>query len=73
MPRESGVHALRHSAGTILYEMTRDLELVKRFPRHSRIGTTSDIYVHPSDAMAVEAVDAMVNVYFKVEEIDGVQ
>ena len=70
VPRESGVHALRHSAGTILYEMTRDLELVKRFMRHTRIGTTSDIYVHPNEAIAVEAVEAMSSVYF---EVKGVQ
>ena len=73
VPRESGVQALRHSAGTILYEMTRDLEVVKRILRHSRIGTTSDIYVHPSDAVSLEAVDAMANVYFKVKEVGGVQ
>lgn len=70
---ESGVHALRHSAGTILYEMTRDIELVKRFLRHTRIGTTSDIYVHPSDMIALEAVEAMASVYFGVREVEGVQ
>jgi integrase len=73
VPRESGVHALRHSAGTILYEMTRDIELVKRFLRHSRIGTTSDIYVHPSDTVALEAVEAMAGVYFEVNQVEGVQ
>jgi integrase len=71
--RESGVHALRHSAGTILYEMKRDIELVKRFLRHTRIGTTSDIYVHPSDTAAIEAVDAMASVYFEVKDVEGVQ
>lgn len=75
--RESGIHALRHSAGTILYQMTRDLEIVKRFLRHSRIATTSDIYVHPGEAVAVEAVDTMAEVYFpgltKVTEVEGVQ
>ena len=73
VPRESGVHALRHSAGTILYEMTRDIELVKRFLRHTRIGTTSDIYVHPREAIAIEAVNAMASVYFRVKEVEGVQ
>ena len=53
---------LGHSAGTILYEMTRDLELVKRFLRHTRIGTTSDIYVHPSETVAIEAVNGMTSV-----------
>lgn len=67
--RESGMHVLRHSAGTILYELTRDIELVKRFLRHSRISTTSDIYVHPSDLVAAEAVQAMAGVYFQVEGV----
>jgi hypothetical protein len=53
--------------------MTRDIELVKRFLRHTRIGTTSDIYVHPSDTVALEAVDVMANVYFEVKEVEGVQ
>ena len=70
VPRESGVHALRHSVGTILYEHTRDIELVKRFMRHTRIGTKSDIYVHPNEAIALEAVEAMSRVYF---EVKGVQ
>lgn len=67
--RESGAHVLRHSAATILYELTRDIELVKRFLRHSRISTTSDIYVHASDLVAAEAVDAMAGVYFQVEGV----
>jgi hypothetical protein len=41
--------------------------------RHSRIGTTSDIYVHPSDAVALEAGDAMASLYFEVKEVEGVQ
>ena len=77
VPRESGLHALRHSAGTILYQQTRDLELVKRYLRHTRIGTTSDIYVHPDDNVAVEAVETMKQVYFgpeiPVTEMEGIQ
>jgi site-specific recombinase XerD len=70
---ESGIHVLRHSAGTILYEMTRDIELVKRFLRQSRISTTSDIYVHADSSIAAEAIDAMAQVYFGVKEVEGVQ
>ena len=49
--------------------MTRDIELVKRFLRHTRIGTTSDIYVHSNEAIAVEAVEAMSSVYFEVKVV----
>lgn len=70
--RENGFHAFRHAAGSILYEITRDIELVKRFPRHSRISTTSDIYVHPL-GLTNEATEAMANVFLAVEEAKGVQ
>jgi len=72
-PRETGFHALRHAAGSILYEMTRDLEMVKRFLRHSRIGTTSDIYLHPAPVVAAEATEAMASVFLGVSEVEGVQ
>lgn len=71
--RENGFHALRHSAGSLLYLATRDLEQVKRYLRHSRIGTTSDVYLHdPEGAATREAVDTMAKVYFEVQEVGGV-
>lgn len=70
--RENGFHAFRHAAGSILYEITRDIEMVKRFLRHSRISTTSDIYVHPL-GLTSEATEAMANVFLAVEEAKGVQ
>ena len=70
--RENGFHAFRHAAGSILYEITRDIELVKRFLRHCRISTTSDIYVHPL-GLTNEATAAMANVFLAVEEAKGVQ
>jgi integrase len=71
--RENGFYALRHSAGSLLYLMTRDLEQVKRYLRHSRIGTTSDIYLHdPEEAATSEAIEAMAKVYFEVQEAEGV-
>jgi integrase len=67
--RGDGLQALRHSAGTILYLMTRDLEKVKTFLRHTRINTTSDIYVHPGLMLSAEAVEAMASVYFEAEGV----
>jgi len=69
--RENGFHSLRHSAGSLLYLATRDLEQVKRFLRHSRIGTTSDVYLHdPEGAATSEAIEAMAKMYF--QEAGGV-
>jgi len=65
--RENVFHAFRHATGSILYEITRDIELVKRFLRHSRISTTSEIYVHPI-GLTNEATEAMANVFLGVEE-----
>ncbi|HEX3230339.1 MAG TPA: hypothetical protein VHQ95_15290 [Pyrinomonadaceae bacterium] len=53
--------------------MTRDIEMVKRFLRHSRISTTSDIYVHPAPAVSAEATEAMASVFLGVSEVEGVQ
>lgn len=56
-----------------MYLMTRDLEQVKRFLRHSRIGTTSDVYLHdPEEAATSEAIEAMAKVYFEVQEVEVV-
>lgn len=64
--RESGMHALRHAAGTILYRVTDgNFELVRRFLRHDQDSTTRR-YIHDSGEMgvALKAVEAMSQVYF---------
>jgi integrase len=71
--RENGFHAFRHAAGSILYEITRDVELVKKFLRHSRISTTSDVYVHHSGAVAAEGAEAMASVFLGASEAEGIQ
>ena len=50
-----GIHSLRHSCGTRLYELTRDLLIVKRHLRHSST-VTSEIYAHLADGDYQEAV-----------------
>ena len=50
-----GVHNLRHSCGTRLYELTRDLLVVKRHLRHSST-VTSEIYAHLANADYFEAI-----------------
>jgi site-specific recombinase XerD len=49
-----GHHIFRHSAGTLLYEKSRDLKLVQGTLRHNDISTTSDIYVHLGDEVLNE-------------------
>jgi len=43
-PRTS-MHALRHTAGSLLYEKTKDVLVVRDFLRHSNV-TTTDRYLH---------------------------
>ena len=50
-----GVHNLRHTCGTRLYEITRDLLVVKRHLGHSST-TTSEIYAHLADGDYQDAV-----------------
>jgi len=51
-----GVHyTLRHTAAQRLYDSTHDLELVRRFLGHVRIGTTQ-IYAEANDHQVKKAV-----------------
>jgi integrase len=54
-----GPHILRHSAGTLLYEKSRDLKLVQGTLRHTDISTTSDIYVHLGDRVLNEGSEIL--------------
>ena len=54
-----GFHIFRHSAGTLLYEKSRDMKLVQGTLRHSDISTTSDIYVHLSDQVLSEGSEIL--------------
>ena len=54
-----GPHIFRHSAGTLLYEKSRDLKLVQGALRHSDISTTSDIYVHLGDQVLGEGSEIL--------------
>jgi integrase len=46
--RRYGFHALRHTAVTNVYRVSRDLFLAQRFARHANPLTTT-VYTHPSD------------------------
>lgn len=51
--RQYGWHIFRHSGGSILYEITKDLKLAQKHLRHTQSKTT-DGYVHVSEAAALE-------------------
>jgi integrase/recombinase XerC len=53
-----GFHALRHTAVTAVYRMSRDLFLAQRFARHVSPLTTT-IYTHPSDEELFERVRSL--------------
>jgi integrase len=54
-PRKFGFHIFRHSAGTLVYNQSRDLKLVQGTLGHSNIQTTANIYIHQSEAVRAEA------------------
>jgi len=54
-----GFHIFRHSAGTLLYNKSRDLKLVQGTLRHADISTTSDIYVHLDDEVLKEGTEIL--------------
>ncbi len=58
--RSRGIHNLRHTCGTRLYEETRDLQVVARHLGHSST-KTAEIYAHLADTDYVEAVNALDN------------
>ena len=45
-PRSYGFHLFRHTAGSIVHELTSDLKLSQELLAHSHISTTADVYVH---------------------------
>lgn len=58
VPRLSGFHCLRRSAGTLVYLISRDLRMVQELLGHSDISITS-VYVHPGDRVVTEASEIL--------------
>jgi len=58
--RSHGFHIFRHTAGSIVHTATGNLKLIQEFLGHSRISTTSDIYVHVPETMTGQATEIMV-------------
>jgi integrase len=54
-----GFHIFRHSAGTLIYNKSRDLKLVQGTLGHADISTTSDIYVHLDNRIVAEGTEIL--------------
>lgn len=53
------LHGLRHTAGMLLRESGADLKTIQEQLRHTKIGTTADIYTHKSSTISREATDKL--------------
>ena len=58
--RSHGFLIFRHTAGSNVHTATGNLKLIQEFLGHSRISTTSDIYVHVPETMTGQATEIMV-------------
>ena len=58
LPSYYSFHSMRHSYGTYLYEKNRDLRLVQKQLRHSKIGTTQ-IYADITPESMVKGVNGV--------------
>jgi site-specific recombinase XerD len=45
-PREDGLHLLRHSSGSLVYQATADVKATQAWLGHSNARTTMDVYTH---------------------------
>jgi integrase len=57
--RSHGFHLFRHSAGSIVHSITRDVKTTQELLGHSRLSTTADIYTHVDKVVGEEASEAL--------------
>ena len=76
-PRSYGFHLFRHTAGSIVHELTSDLKLSQELLAHSHNSTTADIYVHGRrEAKAGKATEVLASQFvpvFSEEPVIGEQ
>ncbi|MEC0092852.1 tyrosine-type recombinase/integrase [Paenibacillus macquariensis] len=53
------LHGLRHTAGMLLRESGADLKTIQERLRHTKLGTTADIYTHKSELISRTAADQL--------------
>lgn len=66
LPEEKiyGLHALRHTFATMLFELKVDIKEISTILGHSTVRVTYDTYVHPSHQSKKECVDVL-DAYFE--------
>jgi integrase len=57
--RRVRIHDLRHAAGSYLHAAGVEMKTIQKTLRHTRLATTSDIYVHTFAETQREAADSM--------------
>lgn len=53
------LHGLRHTAGNLLRELGTDLKTIQERLRHTKLGTTADIYTHENKEISRAAADQL--------------
>jgi integrase len=53
------IHDMRHSAGTLLYKIFKDIKLVQLYLGHSTVTMAANVYVHGDLDMLKEAAEAI--------------
>lgn len=59
LPRAYGFHIFRHSGGSKIHELTKDLKQAQTYLGHSSIGVTSDVYVHLPSGSETQAMSML--------------
>jgi integrase len=67
--RSHGFHLFRHSAGSIVHSITRDVKTTQELLGHSRLSTTADIYTHVDKTVGEEASEALAKAIVPDQEI----
>ena len=67
--RSHGFHLFRHSAGSIVHSITRDVKTTQELLGHSRLSTTADIYTHVEKVVGQEASEALAKAIVHNEEV----
>lgn len=59
-------HDLRHTAGSLLLEYSKDIKRVQKLLGHEKASTTWNTYIHQSEASREETANIMDNILFAV-------
>jgi integrase len=64
-----GFHSFRHTAGSLVEELTGRLKLAQRLLRHSNVSTTADVYTHTSRESERDAAVALERAFFGEQSV----